>query len=65
MWAQGEKGFFRAITGRAQAVGAYAHPGEEGDQGDVMEDLGSKGFFFLPKTNSLIFSTMAPSQNLS
>src|SRR5581483_8496833 len=32
------KGFRRTVTGRRQTVGAQPHPGQEGDQRDVLED---------------------------
>ena len=39
MAAEGEERLLRAVARGGDPVGAQPHPGEEGDQGDVVEDL--------------------------
>lgn len=38
MRAQRLEGFLRAVAGGGQAVRAEAHPGEDGDEGELVEE---------------------------
>jgi hypothetical protein len=43
--SQGAEGFFRAVTGGGEPIGAQAHPGKKGDQGNVMKNMGVQWVF--------------------